>query len=262
MAGHTERTEAPRSGHPIEAFLCSVLDDLKALADVPAWSMDDATATRGVQLAARVAAGVAEVEARSIHQAVVLDLPGAAQCRSTGGRVRQTARVTARTARTKTRLAASLPGLEPTRTATARAQIHAEQAQAIADQVARLDGEKVSAQLASRANQPVKPGKRVVTVRCSTAPVRRAAWSGREGELSCTVVRRSLPVGCGRGRGSADLGLSAPVGSRGVTETRKRRLRPTGYRFCGCGVRRRSAGGSCAGTTSRPPRPCVPWKAG
>jgi hypothetical protein len=139
-----ERTDTPGSGHPIEAFLCSVLDDLKDLADVPTWSMDASTTTRVVQLAARVAAGVAEVEARSIHHAGVLDLPGAAQCRDTARWVQQTTAVTRRTARVKAKLAASLTDLEPTRAATARGEIHAEQAQVIADHVALLDDEKVS----------------------------------------------------------------------------------------------------------------------
>jgi hypothetical protein len=146
-----EHTDTPGSGHPIEAFLCSVLDDLKGLADVPTWSMDAPTTARVVALSARVAAGVAEVEARSIHQAGVLDLPGAAQCRSTARWVQQTTAVTRRTARAKAKLAGSLDGLEPTRVATARGEIHAEQAQVIADHVALLDDEKVSAHDQARA---------------------------------------------------------------------------------------------------------------
>ena len=51
MAKHTE---TPRSGHPIEALLCSLRDDLAAGADLPAWSMDAETTTRVVQLAAQV----------------------------------------------------------------------------------------------------------------------------------------------------------------------------------------------------------------
>jgi hypothetical protein len=146
-----EHTDTPGSGHPIEAFLCAVLDELKGLADVPTWSMDAQTTTRVVALAARVAAGVAEVEARSIHHAGVLDLPGAAQCRDTARWVQQTTGVTRRTARAKAKLAASLSDLEATRTATARGEIHAEQAQAIADQIGLLDNERVSAHDQARA---------------------------------------------------------------------------------------------------------------
>jgi hypothetical protein len=96
MAQHTD---TPRSGHPIEKFLCSVLDDLRALADAPTWSMDAATTTRVVALGARVAAGVAEIEARSITQAQVLDLPGAAQCRDTVRWLQLSTGVTRRTIR-------------------------------------------------------------------------------------------------------------------------------------------------------------------
>ncbi|MDO9456238.1 HNH endonuclease signature motif containing protein [Nocardioides sp.] len=146
-----EHTDTPRSGHPIEAFLCSVLDDLKGLADVPTWSMDGATTTRVVRLAAQVAAGVAEVEARSIGQADTLDLTGATQCRNLPRWVQQTTGVTRRTASAKVRLATSLRDLEPTRAATARGEIHAEQAQTIAHQVAKLDDERVPAPDQARA---------------------------------------------------------------------------------------------------------------
>ena len=127
MAEHTDT----RSGHPIEAFLDAVLDGLTGLVDVPAWSMDEATTTRVVGLAARVAAGMAELEARSIRQAQALDLPAAGQCRSTARWLQQTTAVTGRTARAKTKLAGALVAVEATRTATARGEIHAEQAQAI-----------------------------------------------------------------------------------------------------------------------------------
>jgi hypothetical protein len=146
-----EHTDTPRSGHPIEAFLCSVLDELQGLAAVPTWSMDSETTTRVVRLAARVAAGVAEVEARSIARADALELPAAAQCRDVRRWVQQTTRVTRRTAAAKVRLASSLSDLEPTRAATARGEIHAEQAQVVADQVARLDDERVSAHDQARA---------------------------------------------------------------------------------------------------------------
>ncbi|WP_148614265.1 HNH endonuclease signature motif containing protein [Nocardioides rubriscoriae] len=151
MAEHTDTTTTPRSGHPIEALLCSVLDDLKGLADVPTWSMDAETTTRVVALAARVAAGVAEVEARAIGQAGVLGLPAEGQYRDTARWVQRTTGVTRRTARGKVRLAEALGDLEPTRAATARGEIHAEQAQAIADQVALLDAELVSAHDQARA---------------------------------------------------------------------------------------------------------------
>ncbi|MFB9315670.1 HNH endonuclease signature motif containing protein [Nocardioides plantarum] len=148
MAQHTD---TPGSGHPIEAFLCTVLDELKDLADVPTWSMDEKTTTRVVGLAARVAAGVAELEARSISQAEVLDLPGQVQCRNVGRWVQRTTGVTRRSARAKAKLAAGLGDLEPTRAATARGEIHAEQAQAIANHVALLDDEKVSVHDQARA---------------------------------------------------------------------------------------------------------------
>ena len=140
-----EHTDTPRSGHPIEAFLSSVLEDLTSLADVPAWSMDVATTTRVVRLAARVAAGVAEVEARSIVQADALGVPDAAQCRDLRRWVQQSTGVTRRTAAAKIALASSLAHLEPTRLATARGEVHAEQARVVADHVARLDVERVPA---------------------------------------------------------------------------------------------------------------------
>ncbi|WP_140007344.1 HNH endonuclease signature motif containing protein [Nocardioides plantarum] len=106
--------------------------------------MDATTTTRVVALGARVAAGVAELEARSINQAETLDLPGVAGCRNTARWLRVTTGVTGRTARTKARLAKCLADLEPTRTATARGEIHAEQAQVIADHMGLLEDEKVS----------------------------------------------------------------------------------------------------------------------
>ncbi|MFB9312746.1 HNH endonuclease signature motif containing protein [Nocardioides plantarum] len=148
MAQHTD---TPGSGHPIKAVLCRFLDELKGLADVPAWSMDVETTIRVVGLGARVAAGVAELEARSIRQAEVLDLPGQTQCRNVARWVQQTTGVTGRSARAKAKLAAGLGDLEPTRTATARGEIHAEQAQAIANHVALLDDEKVTAHDQARA---------------------------------------------------------------------------------------------------------------
>ncbi len=151
MAEPTDTTATPRSGHPIEALLCTVLGDLQGLADVPVWSMDAATTTRVVALAARVAAGVAEVEARAIGQAQVLDLAGAAGCRDLARWVQGTTGATRRTARVKVRLASALSDLEPTRAATARGDLHAEQAQAIADQVALLGNERVSAHDQARA---------------------------------------------------------------------------------------------------------------
>ncbi|MFB9311976.1 HNH endonuclease signature motif containing protein [Nocardioides plantarum] len=135
----TKHQDPTRSGHPIESFLCSALDDLEGLADVPAWSMDEATTDRVVLLAARVAAGVAEVEARAIGQAVSLDRPGIAGCRGVTQWLRQLTNVTGRLAARKAALASSLAAWEPTRAATARGAIHAEQAQAIADKIALLD---------------------------------------------------------------------------------------------------------------------------
>ena len=110
-----EHADTPRSGHPIEVALCDFLDVLEGLVDVPTWSMDEQTTTRVAGLAARVAAGIGELEARSINQAQVLDLPGAAQCRNVGRWVQQTTGVTGRTARAKAKLAAALTGREPTR---------------------------------------------------------------------------------------------------------------------------------------------------
>ncbi|MDO9457220.1 DUF222 domain-containing protein, partial [Nocardioides sp.] len=135
----TQHTATPGSDHPIEAFLCTVADELKGLADVAVWSMDEATTDRVVVLAAKVAAGVAEVEARVIGQAGVLDRPGAAGCRILKSWLRLTTNVTGRTASAKVKLAAALSAWEPTRSATARGDLHAEQAHAIADKLALLD---------------------------------------------------------------------------------------------------------------------------
>ncbi|MFB9313583.1 HNH endonuclease signature motif containing protein [Nocardioides plantarum] len=146
-----EHTDTPGSGHPIEAVLCRFLDELKGLTDVATWTMDATTTTRVVALGARVGAGVAELEARSISHAETLDLPGAAQCRDVARWVQRTTGVTGRSARAKAKLATGLANLEPTRTATARGEIHAEQAQAIANHVAVLDDEKVSAHDQARA---------------------------------------------------------------------------------------------------------------
>lgn len=140
----TTHTETPRSGHPIEEFLGAVLDDLKGLADVPAWSLDETSTDRVVALAARVAAGVAELEARTIHHAATLDRPAAASCRGLKQWLQLTTNVTARAAAAKVRLAGSLATLEPTRAATARGEIHAEQAQAIATKLDLLDDDVTS----------------------------------------------------------------------------------------------------------------------
>ena len=113
--------------------------------------MDDATTTRVVDLAARVAAGVAELEARAIGHAGTLDLPARSQCRDLRRWVQRTTAVTRRTASAKVRLAESLGSLEATRLATARGEVHAEQAQAIGTLVARLDDERVPADDRARA---------------------------------------------------------------------------------------------------------------
>src|SRR5687767_1728847 len=142
----TEHHDTPRSGHPghpIEAFLCTVLDDLKTLTDTPTWTMDAATTTRVTQLAARVAAGITELEARSISHADTLGLPDQTQCRDLRRWVQHTTHVTRRTATHKVRLAASLRRHETTRTALARGEVHAEQATAITDHLAKLHDERV-----------------------------------------------------------------------------------------------------------------------
>jgi hypothetical protein len=143
MAKHTE---TPRSGHPIEQVLCTVIDELAAVADAPAWSMDADTTTRVVQLAARAAAAVAEVEARSVGQAQSLDLPGQTGCKSTTRWLQNTTRVTHATAKAKTQLANALNDAEATRAAMAAGAVHAEQAVAIGTHLHRLDTEAVSAE--------------------------------------------------------------------------------------------------------------------
>jgi hypothetical protein len=135
----TKHQEPTRSGHPIEQFLRTALDEVTALADVATWSMDEATTDRVVLLAAKLAASVAELEARTISHAVTLDRPAAAQCRSIQQWLRVHTNVTARTAARKAALAEALAAFEPTRSATARGRIHPEQAQAIADKINLLD---------------------------------------------------------------------------------------------------------------------------
>jgi hypothetical protein len=141
MAKHTE---TPRSGHPIEQVLCTVIDELADIADVPAWSMNTDTTTRVVELAARAAAAVAEVEARSVGQAQSHDLPGAAGCKSTTRWLQNTTHVTWATAKAKVDLARALDGADATRTAMATGAVHAEQAVAIGTHLDRLDTETVS----------------------------------------------------------------------------------------------------------------------
>jgi hypothetical protein len=136
MTNHQDTT---RPGHPIESFLCAALEDLQALADVPTWSMDQTTTDRVVLLAAKVAASVAELEARAIGQAVSLERPASAQCRGLTQWLRLHTNVTARTAARKAALAQALTTWEPTRAATARGEIHPEQAQAIADKIGMLE---------------------------------------------------------------------------------------------------------------------------
>lgn len=139
MSEHTDTT--PRSGHPVEVLLCSVLASLQEAVDLPVWSMDEATTDRVVVLAARVAAGVAEVEARVVGHGEAVGRPEAAQCRSVPRWLQQLTHVTARNASAKARLAAALPTLELTRVAVARGEVHAEQAQAVADVIADLGAE-------------------------------------------------------------------------------------------------------------------------
>ncbi|MEO9325787.1 DUF222 domain-containing protein [Nocardioides sp. C4-1] len=140
----SEHSEVARSGHPIEEFLCGVLDELTGLAEVATWSLDEATMTRLVGLAARVVAGVAEVEARVIGQAVAAGLPDRASCRDIPRWLQQQTHVTRRAANAKVDLARALRELESTRAAMARGAVHAEQAVAIAGQVVRLSNERVS----------------------------------------------------------------------------------------------------------------------
>jgi hypothetical protein len=135
----TEHTETPRSGHAIEAFLRTALDDLTDLADVPVWSLDPASTDHVVRLAARVAAGLAELEGRVITHAQAIDRPGAAGCRGLRQWLQTTTNITARSAAAKARLATALATHEPTRTAIARGDLHPEQARAITDRLALLD---------------------------------------------------------------------------------------------------------------------------
>lgn len=137
----TKRQDLPRSGHPIELFLCATRDALEGLADVPVWSMDDATTDRVVVLAAQVAAGVAELEARAVGQAETLGRPGAAQCRSVAQWLQVTTRVTGSAASAKARLATALRTHEATRAAMTRGAVHAEQVRAITDVLADLGPE-------------------------------------------------------------------------------------------------------------------------
>jgi hypothetical protein len=143
MAKHTE---TPRSGHPIEALLCSLRDQIAGSVDLPAWSMDAETTTRVVTLAAQVAAGVAELEARAVGQAQAHDLPGQTGCTSTTRWLQNTTHVTHATAKAKVDLANALDDAEATRTAMATGGVHAEQAVAIGTHLDRLDTEAVSAE--------------------------------------------------------------------------------------------------------------------
>jgi hypothetical protein len=135
---------APRSGHPIEEFLGAALEGLKALADTPTWSLDAAAATRCIQLAARLAAALTELEARTITHAAEAGLPAAAGCRDTRRWLQRTTGVSRRAAAAKTRHAAALAAHEATRAACARGDLHAEQARAVTDHLDRLDDERVS----------------------------------------------------------------------------------------------------------------------
>jgi hypothetical protein len=146
----TKHTDTSRSGHPIEEFLCLVLAELKGLTGAPAWSMDEATTARVVKMSARVAAGVAEVEARGIGQAEALGLPGAAQCRGVAAWLRKATHVTGRTASAKAKLAASLTVHEASRTAMSRGEVHGEQVGSIARVLSDL-GDDVSAHDKNRA---------------------------------------------------------------------------------------------------------------
>jgi ribose-phosphate pyrophosphokinase len=141
MAKHTE---TPRSGHPIEALRCSLRDEIADSSDLPAWSMDAETTTRVVALAAQVAAGVAEVEARAVGQAQALDLPGQTGCKSTTRWLQNTTHVTHATAKAKVDLATALAAAETTRAAMATGEVHAEQAVAIGTHLDRLDTETVT----------------------------------------------------------------------------------------------------------------------
>lgn len=151
MTGHHDTSRPGPTTHPVEAFLGTVLDELKTLIDTPTWSMDAATTTRVVTLATHVAAGITELEARSIHHAEVLGLPADTQCRDLRRWLQKTTHVTRRTAAHKVRLAASLSGHEATRTCLARGEVHAEQATAITTHLDRLVGERVSAHDQARA---------------------------------------------------------------------------------------------------------------
>jgi hypothetical protein len=101
--------------------------------------MDAETTTRVFTLAAQVAAGVAELEARAVGQAQDLDLPGQAGCKSTTRWLQNTTHATYTTAKAKVDLTKALDGAEATRAAIATGAVHAEQAVAIGTHLDRLD---------------------------------------------------------------------------------------------------------------------------
>jgi hypothetical protein len=185
-----------------------VLDELEALVDVPTWSMDADTTTRVTRLAARVAAGVTEVEARSIAQADVLQLPAEAQCRDLRRWLQQTTGVTRRSAAAEVGLAMSLSTLEPTRAATARGEIHAEQARAVADHVARLDDERVPADEQVRAEAFLLAEATGGHDADALALLGHAIWERLDPEGADAREARTLEAQEARARGRTRLSMS------------------------------------------------------
>ncbi|WP_323794148.1 DUF222 domain-containing protein, partial [Nocardioides sp.] len=138
MSRHLDDTG---TGHPILGFLDLLESGLDDIAGAPAWSLNAQETSSAITRLVSDLARLAEVEARLLGQAEVVDLPGTIGARSLAQWLSRTTRLTAGEAGRRTRLATALAAHDQTREAVAAGAVLPEQATVITTAVEALDEE-------------------------------------------------------------------------------------------------------------------------
>jgi hypothetical protein len=136
MSRHLDDTG---TGHPILRCLDVLEDQLDAITDTPAWSLNAEETTDAITRLSSDLARLAEVETRLLGQVEALDLPGQLGARSTAVWLARTTRMTRGEANRRCGLAKTLAKHDQTRDAMVRGDVLPEQATVITAAVDDLD---------------------------------------------------------------------------------------------------------------------------
>ena len=117
--------------HPVTRVLDGVRGQLSSVAGTPVWSMDPTETTAAIAELQAAEAQLAELKARLLAHAERTEIAAQTGATSTANWHAHTTRTTRVAAHRVMRLAEGLEDHDPTRTALATGQIHAEQAEAI-----------------------------------------------------------------------------------------------------------------------------------